>query len=375
MFLYSNEQLRDGLLSLVHSYSLLENKLDRHEQRERALGDVIKRFLITIQKGQQIFEPMRGTFSRLDERISQIETSFLAQDEKYTEQQNRVTQTLETILKLLIDKTATMDPTKSNKKSDESDEDDESLAKKVEDLSDNVKGLRQQIGELAADKGISEETSKGLLAQTEKLVNSKLASADDVISAMEERLTHFYVTGPVSTPPPNTRNADWEESITTSLSDIKTNVVSLKENLKLSTDHLQGLDKEFFSTVANETLEAIEDMRTEVLTASDKSFTKISTRIKEATSSLDNSISDISKTITDSPNTSDTLAEDVNRGFKELKSEINALGKLEKILLETGDNVLSIKRGMEFNVHAITLEIGDLVKTNGKVMNSTLHKK
>lgn len=378
---YRNEQLRDGILSLVHSYTTLENKLDRHEQRERALGDVIKRGLQTLQKGQKIFEPMRGTFARLDERMSQMETLLMGQDEKFTDQQNKVSKALEVIMKWMVDKDnlAQTEPPKKpagvEMNSNGSTEEDEGLAKKIEDLSDNVKRLRLEIGEMVADKGTAEETSKGLIAQTEKLVNSKLASADDVIARLEDKLANFYITGPATTPqPPQVRSTEWENNITSTLLEIHSNVVGLKES-SATVSPLAGLDKEFFVTMANETLEAIEDMRIEVLSASDKSFAKTSTRIKEATGTLDGSINEILKTIADSSSTTEELFDGVSKSYKDLKSDVAALAKLEKILLETGDNVLSIKRGMEFNVHAVTLEIGDIVKTSGKEINSTLHKR
>lgn len=379
---YRNEQLRDGILSLVHSYTTLENKLDRHEQRERALGDVIKRGLQTLQKGQKIFEPMRGTFARLDERMSQMETLLMAQEEKFTDQQNKVSKSLEVIMKWMVDKDnlAQTEPPKKpaavvEVHSNGSNEEDEGIGKKIEDLSDNVKRLRLEIGEMVADKEAAEETSKAIIAQTEKLVNSKLASADEVIARLEDKLTNFYITGPASTtPPPPIRSTDWEKNITSTLLEIHSNVVGLKEH-SATASPLAGLDKEFFVTMANETLEAIEDMRIEVLSASDKSFAKTSTRIKEASGTLDSSINEILKTIADSSSATEVLFDGVSNSYKELKSDVAALAKLEKILLETGDNVLSIKRGMEFNVHAVTLEIGDIVKTSGKEVNSTLHKK
>lgn len=361
-------------MSLVHSYSELENKLDRHEQRERALGDVIKRGLQTLQKGQRIFEPMRGTFARLDERMSQIESFLISQDEKFKEEQTKMGKALEAIMKWMVENNQPTEPKPILKsdKSDGSDEDDESLSKKVEDLSDNVKGLRRQIGEMMSDK---ESTSKGLLEQTEKLVNSKLASADEVISKIEEKLTHFYVTGPISTPSPVTRNNDWEDQISQTLQDIRSNINVIALPVTAPSSSNSELDREFFETIANQTLHSIEDMRIEVLAASDKSFTKTATRIKETVEHLDGSINEVLKTLSESDSNAEAFHEDARKSFTDLKADIVALGKLENILLQTADNVLSVKRGMEFNVHAITLEVGDVVKSSAKEMNSTFYKR
>ncbi|KAG4072564.1 hypothetical protein HA402_004653 [Bradysia odoriphaga] len=367
----TNEQLRDGLLSLVHSYSLLENKLDRHEQRERALGDVIKRSLQTLQKGQKIFEPMRGTFARLDERMSEIESFLIAQDEKYKEEQAKMGKALEAIMKWMVENKVPSGSRPAVKSDESSDEEDESLSKKVEDLSDNVKDLRRQIAEMVSDK---DSTSKGLLEQTEKLVNSKLASADEVISKIEEKLTHFYVTGPISTPSPS-RSNDWEDQISQTLQEIRSNVNAITSIKGASSSSSSGLDKEFFETIANQTLESIEDMKIEVLAASDKSFTKTATRIKETVEHLDGSINEVLKTLSDADTNTETFREDARKSFTDLKTDIVALGKLENILLQTADNVLSIKRGMEFNVHAITLEVGDVVRSSAKEMNSTFYKR
>lgn len=58
-----------------------------------------------------------------------------------------------------------------------------------------------------------------------------------------------------------------------------------------------------------------------------------------------------------------------------MKNDITELNKLETVLFQMGDNILSIKRGMEFNVHAISLEVGDLIQTNSKALNRTINER
>lgn len=341
----------------------MENKLDRHEQRERALGDVIKRGLTTLQKGQKSFEPIRDTFSRMDERMSQIEGVLMAQDEKFNEHQMEIRNSLEAIKKMI----AGSGPKSSGETASENQ-----VSQQVEDLSVNVKELRREVGELM------KKSSAPALEQTEKLVSSKLASADDVIARLEEKLSNFYITAPAN-PTPADRNSDWEENVTKSLQEIKTNVNALKSNSNSAVaaprddSDSSALDKDFFITLTNQTLDAIEDMRLEVLTASDKSFTKTASRIKESTDKLDGSIDEVLKSIESS--TSDNNQDGIRSSISELRKEFGALVKLEQMLAQMGDNVLSVKRGMEFNVHAVTLEVGEVIKASSKELNETINSR
>lgn len=303
-------------MSLVHSYSQLENKLDRHEQRERALGEIIKRGLQTLQKGQKIFEPMRGTFSRLDERISQIETVLLSQDEKFNEQQTKLNKAVESIEKWLASQDGTpsvgTDPEKLTE-----------ISNQIEDLSVNVKGLRKEVDAITSKH---QQSTKDV----ETNIFKKLDSAAETLAQIQESIGGSKPT------------------------DVSKELQLLKSNLRsrsfVDDGDASSVDKDFFIALNNQTLSAIESFRQE----SDKNLKQAATSVSE---------------LVQGKSSCDGIATSI----AEVKKDVSELHKLEQMLAQMGDNVLSVKRGMEFNVHAITLEVTDVIKESSKQLNDTIN--
>lgn len=77
MIIFRHEDIRDAMLSLVHMLRASEDKLERHEFREKALGEQLKKALAGLDKRHRSLDPLKGAISRLDERLSNVETILI----------------------------------------------------------------------------------------------------------------------------------------------------------------------------------------------------------------------------------------------------------------------------------------------------------
>ncbi|KAG5674912.1 hypothetical protein PVAND_004857 [Polypedilum vanderplanki] len=350
----SNQEIRDAILSLVHSNSMLDQKLERHEQRERALGELVKKGLMTLQKNQRIFEPIKGSFDRLDKRVSEIESMLLNNEKQGREEQQKLANLLEKILTAFEQSASAAQV--SNRISDGSDEDDESLPKKINDLTDMVRELRREIGELRADQNTIESTNKNLVAQAEEIMKQKENQADLIAKKLEEKLSKLSS---------NNGGSELETKIASTLSELKTGLKELSNGGNGGTSGFTIADKQFLKELYNDTREAIQEVQLEVLIASDKSFAKTATRIKETHEAVD----EVSKAMLDLTSAIESINSD------SIKSDgTDKMAKLEKIMIDTSNNVLETKRRFEYGIHQIILEVGDVMKTANSSMQKRLNE-
>ena len=218
-----------------------------------------------------------------------------------------------------------------------------------------------------------------------------MAQTEVVVGKLDEKMSQFYVTNTQ-----DGKSSDFEVKITKTLQEIEENVNKLLKEGSAVSSSVSGsafspADRNFITGLKNETLEALEDMRLEVLTASDKSkylltsikkrmiklindliifkkgFAKTATRIKESS----DAISEVSKMLAESITNADTFYTDSQKSLSDVKTDVDGLKKLEKILLDTSNNALETKRRFEYGIHQIILEVSDVVKT----VNGTLQKR
>lgn len=52
--------------------------------------------------------------------------------------------------------------------------------------------------------------------------------------------------------------------------------------------------------------------------------------------------------------------------------QVQTLTKSERVMLETADNVIATKKRVEYGVHQILMEVGELIKLQNKNMNRTI---
>lgn len=69
------------------------------------------------------------------------------------------------------------------------------------------------------------------------------------------------------------------------------------------------------------------------------------------------------------------LRSDLANTAERINQELQDLGKGQSVMVSMADHVLDTKKRVEYGVHQILLEVGDLVQAQGKNINNTLNSR
>lgn len=329
----------------MHSVNVIDDKLGRHEGRERVLGESIRKGLTALQKGQQVFPQLKTSFSRLEERVGQVESMLVSQEERAIGQQNKLADALEAIYKYMNDNANAAAPKYVVTKEDSDEED---LPKKIDDLVETIKELRREVSELKADRASADSESKAMIHR------SSVVLQEAVGSKLDEKLANLYVTAPNA-------QADFEQLVKDALSEIRNKMAAPTTEVA---SRIGGGD----AGDLGKTLDAIEDLKVEVLTAVDKSLIKMSSRIQESSNGLQTVVNDMAKAVAETNEATTGIQEAQEKVLKNTEN----VKTLDTMLLATADNIFDTKKKIELSVHRIHQDVSEMMLHATKELNATL---
>uniref|UniRef100_A0A034V665 Uncharacterized protein n=1 Tax=Bactrocera dorsalis TaxID=27457 RepID=A0A034V665_BACDO len=262
---YTGESVR-SLSSLSYAVNLLDNKLERHEHRERALGEVIKKSLTSLQRGQQLnLERLYGTQTHFDQRFSETDLQLKAQEEKlrnrietfFTEQDKTNQRLLEQLTKLSLN---------------------------VEKLLDNSNDLRKPSNK----ESYSIDWYERQKSPPYILSNDKRKSNEELYSSINYNLTRPTVQRLLKYPA--------FDSNTPVESDEAASQVQQPTSPNGLTDaQMVSQIKTFLHELTNKTHNLLHDVNTNVQNMVQKSQTEVTSRLQEVEQSLHSNAEEITK--------------------------------------------------------------------------------
>ncbi|XP_014371339.2 MAR-binding filament-like protein 1-1 [Papilio machaon] len=382
----TTEDIRDAMLSLIHMFRVSEDKLERHEFRERTFGEQLKKMVAGLEKRHRALEPMKGIVSRLDERLSNVETILFQKEEREKEQRKKTEDTLEEIKKSIQALTETVKTIKTQHETAPAEVED-NLTTKEDSLATRLDGTDQKLDAIQNEM---EELKNSLTKESLQLMCSSIASASNPferhISEAEKLLNKYELklneyNGTASkvmtdfVPLNEVALADdaWHNKMTSVMERQEAEIKKIQQLLSDAESTWKELPRRSDTQLAlNITLESIESIRHNITDDSDNTVEKISTKLREMSDRLATTNGDIQNSLTQSNTMSERAYNDISRSYATLLKEVQALSKNEHVMLQTADNVIANKKRIDHGMHQILLEMRELVKAQTMHLNNTL---
>lgn len=379
------EDIRDVLMTLVHLVRATEDKLERHEFREKMLGEQVKKMLMALDKKHRMLEPLKGMISRLDQRLSNVETILLQKEEREKDSQKKTDEALESIQKSILALTTTVTENAKENKNTEVDSKLESygntLERRLNATDARLEAVKTQIDNLK--NTITEDNLRTLcqgMAYDENPLKKHLTEAEKLLNKYELKLVEYNSTSNKNDVEPINEIPLADEQWHSKMAEVmERQEIDIKNIQKILID-AESMWKDLprvsqIERAHNETLEAIVNATEDIKANDEKSVDKVNKELRAMSDRLQGTNVDIQKSLTQSNTLTERAFNDIWRSYDMLRNEMKTLTKSEEVILQTADNVIAAKQGIEYGVQKILIYVGDLIKTQTKTMNRTVSER
>ncbi|XP_072766357.1 uncharacterized protein [Anoplolepis gracilipes] len=358
----THEDIKDAMLSLVHMMRENTEKLERHEARERQLGEQLKKTITILTKRVSAVDGLKLQLNKLDERISGIENLFAQRDERERIQMQKTMDSLEELesrlegwLTDIENKVAEIKNRPETTSNNNNFTDILNKLNKIEnDSIEGIAGLKDNL------HNNMEKMNRELIPLMEKahVIFLEIQDVTTRIGDIENSLEKMKQLTQSVQEKPSERQLD----LTPAFDEHIKTLVRVQELMENSSDRLQKLSKiNEVQALHNETQAMLQETKHALKDIVTNSMNNIEDRITEAKEETKDSVA--------------ALRMDLANNAERVSQELQDLEKGQSVMVSMADHVLDTKKRVEYGVHQILLEVGDLVKTQSVNINSTLSQR
>ncbi|XP_061936369.1 uncharacterized protein LOC108003013 isoform X2 [Apis cerana] len=380
----THEDIKDAMLSLVHMMRDNTEKLERHEARERQLGEQLKKIIPILTKRMSTIDSLKIQLTKLDEKVMGIEQLISQRDERERIQMQKTVDSLEDLENRLEGWLTDIENKVSeiNSRSDTtlpSFDNHSHIISKLNDtelilidrISKTESLLKSEAIKLKETTNVQSGTTQALLTEIQD-INSRLSDQSGTtqvllteIQDINSRFSGLEVS--------LERVKEQSQNIKKKLQDSQFDTISNIDNyarilpsIKKLLDDIYEQIKELPQTIEMQTLHN----KTQILLQETKHSLK-----DIVTKEVDDIENKLIETKNETKDTIGALRMDLANNAEHVNQELNDLEKGQSVIVSMADHVLDTKKRVEYGVHQILLEVGDLVKAQSTNINNTLNQR
>ncbi|XP_012257572.2 centrosomal protein of 290 kDa [Athalia rosae] len=370
--------IKDAILSLAHIMRENSQKLDRHEARERVLGEWTKKAVGSLSKKMSIIDTSKTHLTKIEDSIASIQQLISQRDERERIQIQKTADMIENLEHRLD---AQLDDIKNtifqiSKKLEPSPPpptpeptvppttpEPVSPLEILSKLNETEARLLEQVAKIENELG-----SMALANQQEALrLGHKTETVFTEVQNISNRLgdVEIILEQIQSNDAKNETEKKSEEptvNITTILEEQGKALGNVRELMEDTANRIQDIPTlSEAQALHNETQAALQETKHALEEIIDLGFSGMTTRANENKEEIKESIG--------------TLRSDLADNAERVNGKLSDITKSQIVMVTTADTVLDTRKRVEYGLHQILLEIGELVKDQSLTINKTLNMK
>ncbi|KAJ8983637.1 hypothetical protein NQ317_019556 [Molorchus minor] len=229
---------------------------------------------------------------------------------------------------------------------------------KIDKVSSTIGNMENELLKIRDANDNMRELSTKSSENMEK-VKRQLDTSEQLLARYENKLAEYNNKVP-ETPMPNDdkEQEEWRNNFLRMLENQKSQVKEILSDVKTVKDTLYNLpQKPELEKAHNTTLQQLEEIKYNSATLPERTAEHVKLPLNEMQDNLEAKHNETVKNLNG--------LFDIT-SYEKIITEIQSLGKLEQVMVQTADSVLDTKRRVEYGVHQIIADVNNQVKESAK---------